>query len=69
MHWENCVSQGDVRENMTSSIKVGLPEKVRKPGQFGLEEGLVVATSRVCTCLDLANIWRLMQILKGKPIS
>lgn len=29
-------------------------------------EGLVAPTSRVCTFLDLANIWEVMQILKGK---
>lgn len=29
-------------------------------------EGLAAPTSRVCTFLDLANIWEVMQILKGK---
>lgn len=27
-HWEDCVSYRDVRENMISSIKVRLPEKI-----------------------------------------
>ena len=27
---------------------------------------MVAPTSRVCTFLDLTNIWEVMQILKGK---
>ena len=45
--------------------KVRLSGKIWKVGHFDWIR-LVAPTSRVCTFLDLANIWEVMQILKGK---